>query len=232
MSTDSILLTPDLVLRAYAAGIFPMAESRGDAAVHWVEPRQRGIIPLDGFHVPSRLARLVRSDRFEVRVNHDFDAVIEACAAPAPGREVTWINATIRRLYRELFSIGHCHTVEVWRDGRLVGGLYGVHLGAAFFGESMFHRMTDASKVALVHLVGRLRAGGFHLLDAQFMTEHLKQFGTIEVPQQSYLRLLRPAIAAKGDFEIWPRNESVSGARVLDALPVSSPSLPDPCRPA
>lgn len=218
MTAAPFALTPDIVLRAYASGVFPMAESADDPSLHWVEPRKRGIFPLDAFHVPSRLARLVRSDRFEVRVNHDFDAVIEACAMPSPGREVTWINATIRRLYRDLFSLGYCHTVEVLLDGRMVGGLYGVHLGAAFFGESMFHSATDASKVALVHLVGRLRAGGFQLLDAQFITPHLKQFGATEIAQKTYLGLLDPAIRRTADFLVWPKGEAVSGARALAAL--------------
>ncbi len=152
-------ITPELLLRAYAAGIFPMAESADDPALYWVEPRERGIIPLDGFHVSSRLARTVRSDIFEIRIDTDFDGVIAGCAAPAEGRRQTWINGRIRELYGALFDAGHAHTVEAWLDGRLVGGLYGVRLGAAFFGESMFHTARDASKVALVHLVARLRAG-------------------------------------------------------------------------
>ena len=144
-------ITPDILLQAYAAGIFPMAEDADDPSLFWVEPQRRGIIPLDGLIVSRRLARTVKSDHFDMRVDHDFDSVIAACAAPGPGRERTWINARIRRLYGELFDLGHCHTVEAWRNGKLVGGLYGVSLGAAFFGESMFHRERDASKVALVH---------------------------------------------------------------------------------
>jgi len=154
-----------------------MAEDADDPSLFWVEPRERGVIPLDGFRVAKRLARTVRSDRFEIRVDRDFDAVIAHCATSGEGRDRTWINARIRRLYGELFDLGHCHTVEAYRDGRLVGGLYGVRLGAAFFGESMFHTVRDASKVALVHLVARLKAGGFTLLDTQFVTDHLAQFG-------------------------------------------------------
>jgi leucyl/phenylalanyl-tRNA--protein transferase len=175
-----------------------MAESADDPSLHWIEPRMRGVFPLDSFHVPRKLARLVRSERFEVRSNLNFPAVIEACAAPGPGREITWINQQIRDLYGALFQRGHCHTVEVYDGGALVGGLYGVSLGAAFFGESMFHRATDASKVALVHLVARLRAGGFHLLDAQFVTSHLAQFGATEVPRAIYRQMLDSAMARRG----------------------------------
>ena len=153
-----IEITPEILLRAYAAGIFPMAEDADDPTLFWVEPRERGVLPLEAFHVSRRLARTVRSDRFEIRVDGDFDAVIEGCAGAAAGRDKTWINARIRRLYGELFDLGHCHTVEAYRDGRLAGALYGVRLGAAFFGESMFHAERDASKVALVHLAARLRA--------------------------------------------------------------------------
>ncbi len=154
-------ITPDLLLQAYSCGIFPMAENADDPELHWYEPRRRGIMPLEAFHVPRSLAKTVRSGRFEVVADRDFDAVMAGCAAAAPGREKTWINATIRRLYRDLFDRGFCHCVEARRDGELVGGLYGVSIGGAFFGESMFHRATDASKVALVHLVGRLRRGGY-----------------------------------------------------------------------
>lgn len=187
-------ITPDVLLKAYACGIFPMAESADDPGLYWIEPQRRGIIPLDGFHVPRRLARTVRSDRFEIRIDHDFDAVIAACSMPAPGRSKTWINLRIRRLYRELYARGHCHTVEAWREGKLVGGLYGVRLGRAFFGESMFHIERDASKVALVHLVARLKRSGFLLLDAQFLTEHLSQFGAVEVERERYQRLLADAL--------------------------------------
>ncbi|WP_460450091.1 leucyl/phenylalanyl-tRNA--protein transferase [Alsobacter sp. SYSU BS001988] len=211
-------ITPELLLRAYACGIFPMAESADDPALYWVEPRERGVIPLDGFHVPSRLARTVRSDRFEIRIDTDFDGVIAGCASPAPDRKQTWINARIRELYGALFDLGYAHTVEAWRDGRLVGGLYGVRLGGAFFGESMFHRERDASKVALVHLVARLRTGGFRLLDTQFVTAHLASFGAVEVPRREYRVLLDAATAADGDFRRWPMVQPDAGARALAAL--------------
>jgi leucyl/phenylalanyl-tRNA--protein transferase len=211
-------ITPELLLRAYAAGIFPMAESADDPALYWVEPRERGVIPLDGFHVSSRLARTVRSDIFEIRVDTDFEAVIAGCAAAAPGRRQTWINRRIRDLYGALFDLGHAHTVEAWQDGRLVGGLYGVRLGAAFFGESMFHTVTDASKVALVHLVGRLRAGGFVLLDTQFVTDHLARFGAVEVPRERYRLLLDDAVTQSADFYVWPKGEPVGGDEALAAL--------------
>jgi leucyl/phenylalanyl-tRNA---protein transferase len=206
-------LTPDILLRAYACGIFPMAEGPDDPALHWYEPKRRGIMPLEAFHVSRSLAKRVRSDVFEVVADRDFDAVISACAAPAAGRENTWINRTIRSLYGELFGIGHCHTVEAYADGRLVGGLYGVSLGRAFFGESMFHLMTDASKVALVHLVARLRRGGYRLLDAQFVTRHLQGFGAIEIDRVLYQTLLAQALEAKPDADAW--SGKLSGADAL-----------------
>ncbi|HZP19279.1 MAG TPA: leucyl/phenylalanyl-tRNA--protein transferase [Bauldia sp.] len=201
-SRDDILLeiTPQVLLKAYAVGIFPMAESADDPALHWIEPELRGIIPLDRFHLPRRLARTVAAEPFEIRIDHDFDAVIAACAEARPERPKTWINKRIRRLYGDLFRLGHAHTVEAWSDGRLVGGLYGVSLGAAFFGESMFSRQTDASKVALVYLVGRLKLGGYRLLDTQFTTSHLKQFGAIDVERRVYQALLEGAIAEEADF--------------------------------
>ncbi|WP_293868035.1 leucyl/phenylalanyl-tRNA--protein transferase [uncultured Alsobacter sp.] len=211
-------ITPELLLRAYAAGIFPMAESADDPALYWVEPRERGVIPLDGFHVSSRLARTVRSDAFEIRVDTDFEGVIAGCAAVAPGRRQTWINTRIRALYGALFDLGHAHTVEAWQGGQLVGGLYGVRLGAAFFGESMFHTARDASKVALVHLVGRLRAGGFVLLDTQFVTDHLARFGAVEVPRERYRLLLDDAVTQPAEFYAWPRGVPVSGEEALAAL--------------
>jgi len=170
-----------------------MGEARDDPRIFLVEPEQRGVIPLDRFHIPTRLKRTVRADAFEVRVDTAFDAVLDACAAAGPGREDSWINAPIRRLYIELNTRGHAHSVECWRNERLVGGLYGVTLGGAFFGESMFSRERDASKVALVHLVARLKRGGWRLLDAQFLTGHLRQFGAVETPQAAYLGLLRAA---------------------------------------
>ncbi len=193
-------ITPQILLRAYASGIFPMAESAEDTGLFWVEPEIRGIIPLDSFHVPKRLARTVRQNVFEVRIDFGFDAVIEACAEETNARQTTWINSRIRALYRELFEIGHCHTVETWQDGQLVGGLYGVKLGAAFFGESMFSRKANASKVALVHLVDRLKAKNFRLLDTQFTTEHLKNFGAIDVPRDDYMILLHDALQEEANF--------------------------------
>ena len=176
-----------------------MGEARDDPRVFLVEPDQRGVIPLDGFHIPTRLKRTVRAEPFEVRVNTAFAAVVDACAAPDTGREETWINGPIRRLYLALHAMGRAHSLECWRDERLVGGLYGVSLGEAFFGESMFSRARDASKVALVHLVARLRRGGWSLLDAQFLTDHLSQFGAVETPQAAYLSLLKVALKREAD---------------------------------
>jgi leucyl/phenylalanyl-tRNA--protein transferase len=193
-----IEITPQVLLKAYACGIFPMAESAEDNALYWIEPERRGILPLDGMHVPKRLARTIRQGGFEVKIDNDFEAVIEGCAAPRSGRRSTWINGRIRSLYRDLFALGHCHTVEVWQDGELTGGLYGVHLGRAFFGESMFSRARDASKIALVYLVARLRYGGFMLLDTQFVTGHLARFGAIEVSRQQFQRLLEASLAPPG----------------------------------
>jgi leucyl/phenylalanyl-tRNA--protein transferase len=200
--TDDIILelTPQVLLKAYACGIFPMAESAEDPGLFWIEPEARGIIPLNQFHIPRRLAKTVRSGAFEIRIDHDFEAVIAGCAGNSPGRNKTWINARIRRLYTELFELGPCHTVEAWQDGKLVGGLYGVRLGAAFFGESMFSNVRDASKVALVYLVARLKVGGFRLLDTQFTTDHLRQFGAIDVDRRQYHLLLERAIETDGDF--------------------------------
>ena len=211
-------ITPEILLKAYAAGIFPMAEDEDDPTLFWVEPRERGIMPLDGFRIGRRLARTVRADAFDVRVDHDFDAVIAGCAAPRPDRDRTWISERIRRLYGELFDLGQCHTVETYRAGRLVGGLYGVRLGAAFFGESMFHRERDASKVALVHLVARLKRGGFRLLDTQFVTQHLAQFGALEVPRREYKRLLAAALDEPAEWYAWPRRHRVTGAEALAAI--------------
>ncbi|HEX8469487.1 MAG TPA: leucyl/phenylalanyl-tRNA--protein transferase [Brevundimonas sp.] len=184
---------PAELLQCYATGVFPMGEARDDPRIFLVEPEERGVIPLDGFHIPTRLKRTVRTEPFVVRVSTAFDAVLDACASPAPGREDTWINGPIRRLYLALQAMGHAHSIECWKDERLVGGLYGVTLGGAFFGESMFSRERDASKVALVHLVARLKRGGWRLLDAQFLTEHLTQFGAVETPQASYLDMLKAA---------------------------------------
>jgi leucyl/phenylalanyl-tRNA---protein transferase len=210
-----IEITPEVLLKAYACGIFPMAESAEDPALYWVEPDMRGIIPLDRFYISSRLARTVRSDRFTVAVDRDFDAVLEGCAEPQPGRPRTWINTRIRTLYRKLYDRRHCHSVEVYDGDTLVGGLYGVTLGRAFFGESMFHRTRDASKVALVHLVARLKAGGFKLLDTQFVTDHLKTFGAIEVPRRQYHKLLEAALAGEGDFAALGTKQPVNGGQAL-----------------
>jgi leucyl/phenylalanyl-tRNA--protein transferase len=211
-------ITPEILLKAYAAGIFPMAEDADDPTLFWVEPRERGIIPLDAFRVSKRLARTVRADVFEVRSDTDFDGVVAGCAAPAPDRQKTWISGRIRALYGELFDLGYCHTIEVFRENRLVGGLYGVALGAAFFGESMFHTERDASKVALVHLVARLRRGGYRLLDTQFVTEHLAQFGAYEVSRREYKQMLRPAVEEPATWDAWPIGERITGADVLAEL--------------
>jgi leucyl/phenylalanyl-tRNA--protein transferase len=194
------ILTPAILLRAYAEGIFPVAERRGDTDLFWVSPEMRGIIPLDAFHIPKRLARTVRSDRFKVTADMAFADVMRACAEPADDRPESWINDEILRLYTALHAAGHAHSIECWRNGKLVGGLYGVKLGGAFFGESMFTRERDASKVALVHLVARLRRGGFSLLDTQFLTAHLARFGTIEIPRAQYHDLLARAISHDAEF--------------------------------
>lgn len=200
-SQDILLeITPQVLLKAYACGIFPMAESATDPGLFWVEPEERGVLPLDSFHVPQSLQKFMRKNPFEIRVDHDFRAVIDACAASTADRPKTWINGRIRKLYSELHEAGHCHSVECWLDGEMVGGLYGVRLGGAFFGESMFSRRTNASKVALVHLVERMKAGGFVLLDTQFTTEHLRRFGAIDVPRAKYARMLEAAIVGEADF--------------------------------
>jgi leucyl/phenylalanyl-tRNA---protein transferase len=187
-------ITPDLLLRAYASGLFPMADSADDPDLFWVEPEIRGVLPLDAFHISKRLARTVRQEPFEIRINTAFSEVVSACAESVETRPSTWINSTISQLYSELHRLNHAHSVEAWRDGELVGGLYGVSLRRAFFGESMFSRVTDASKVCLVHLVNRLRARGFVLLDTQFTTEHLKRFGAIDVPRDEYADMLAEAL--------------------------------------
>lgn len=187
-------ITPELLLRAYASGLFPMADGADDPELFWVEPEIRGLIPLDAFHIPKSLAKTVRRAPFEIRFDHDFDAVVAACAESVEGRPSTWINSTITELYGSLHRLGHAHSVEAWQDGKLVGGLYGVSLRQVFFGESMFSRATDASKVCLVHLVERLKERGFTLLDTQFTTDHLKRFGAIDVPRDDYYELLDAAL--------------------------------------
>lgn len=211
-------ITPEIVLRAYSVGLFPMAEDETDERLFWVDPEERGVFPLDGLKVSRSLAKVVRTDRFEVAVDRDFDAVIEGCAHSGSERDRTWINARIRDLYRQLFRAGFVHTVECRRDGRLVGGLYGVALGAAFFGESMFHLERDASKVALVHLVARLRSGGYRLLDTQFVTPHLASLGAAPVPRAAYRQMLDAAVASNADFAVWPAERRISGAEALAAL--------------
>jgi len=213
-----IEITPDVLLKAYACGIFPMAESADDPALYWIEPDMRGIIPLDGFHISARLARTVGSTPWTIHVDRDFDGVIDGCAEPKPDRARTWINTRIRRIYRALFERGHCHTIEVYADEQLVGGLYGVSLGRAFFGESMFHRARDASKVALVHLVARLRAGGIRLLDTQYVTEHLRTFGAVEIPKRRYHRLLEEALRGEADFSALPIGRPLSGEKALEII--------------
>ncbi|MGF7173417.1 leucyl/phenylalanyl-tRNA--protein transferase [Azospirillum doebereinerae] len=193
-------LSAPMLLRAYAAGIFPMAESAESKELHWFDPERRGILPLDGFHVARSLRRTVRRGVFELRFDSAFQQVIESCAETTVDRPKTWINDDIVRLYTELFEAGFAHSVECWREGRLVGGLYGVSIGGAYFGESMFSRETDASKVALVHLVARLRAAGFTLLDTQFVTEHLGHFGALEIPRAEYRRRLNRALEVRTDF--------------------------------
>jgi leucyl/phenylalanyl-tRNA---protein transferase len=197
-----IRLTPEILLAAYAAGVFPMAESADDPELFWVDPHHRGILPLDSFHVSHRLRRVLRQGRFEIRCDSAFAAVICGCAEASEKRPNTWINDEIVRLYQALFARGAAHSVECRRGGALVGGLYGVSIGAAFFGESMFSRETDASKVALVHLVARLRLGGYRLLDTQFLTPHLARFGGIEISRARYHRLLASALAYRASFPV------------------------------
>ncbi len=207
----SIDITPQVLLKAYACGIFPMAESAHDPTLYWIEPEERGILPLDQVRVPRRLARTIRQQQFQIEVDHDFAGVIAGCATSRPGRRTTWINKRIAELYKELFAMGHCHTVEAWQDGRLVGGLYGVHLGGAFFGESMFSTERDASKVALVYLAARLIYGGFKLLDTQFVTEHLEQFGAMEISRAEFHKRLSEALQVHSGFHELPRDVSPDG---------------------
>jgi leucyl/phenylalanyl-tRNA--protein transferase len=198
-------LTPELLLTAYARGRFPMAGDRDDSNIHWIEPLRRGVLPLDAFHVPRSLRKLMRKRPFELKVDAAFAAVINACAEPTPDRPRTWLNDALIDLYTLLHRRGHAHSIEAWRDGRLVGGLYGLKLGGAFFGESMFSRERDASKVALVELVARLGAGGFRLLDTQFVTEHLTRFGAVEITRGEYRRRLAAALAVHAVFPTAPQ---------------------------
>ena len=206
------------LVACYRRGVFPMADAREDERVFLIDPQRRGVIPLDGFHVSSRLARTVRSGRFQVGTDADFAGVVEACAASRPGRPETWINHPIQTLYERLHQSGRAHSVECRLDGQLVGGLYGVSLGGAFFGESMFSTARDASKVALVHLVARLIVGGYRLLDTQFMTEHLAQFGSVEIPRAAYRRKLAEALSVEADFHRFTE----SGQGALQAISQAS----------
>jgi leucyl/phenylalanyl-tRNA---protein transferase len=204
MSNRNLVLNPDLLLRAYRLGLFPMAESRSSRVLHWLDPEARGVLPLDQFHVPRSLLKTLRSGKFDVTADVDFVGTIAACAAMRPNRPDTWINRDIERLFVSLYELGFAHSIESWQDGRLVGGLYGACLGGAFFGESMFSTATDASKVALVHLVARLRLGRFSLLDTQFITAHLARFGTIEIPRARYHELLAQAVETPARFAVSP----------------------------
>jgi leucyl/phenylalanyl-tRNA--protein transferase len=205
-------LTPELILRAYQAGIFPMAEDASSEDLFWVSPQLRGVIPLDAFHISRSLRKTLKHNPYSVRVDTDFAAVIEGCATAGSERETTWINPAIRRLYGELFDRGYVHTVEVWDGVALVGGLYGVSMGAAFFGESMFHRKTDCSKIAMAHLLFRLRAGNYRLLDTQFVTDHLRTFGGIEIPRADYELRLADALEHKADWFAIDKTAAATGA--------------------
>lgn len=196
MSRQVLEITPELMLRAYRHGLFPMAETRRGSRLFWLDPERRGVLPLDRFHLPRRLARTILSDRFDITADRDFPATIANCAAPAPGREDTWINQQIESLFSELHLMGYAHSIEARLDGVLVGGLYGVAMGGVFFGESMFSAVRDASKAALVYLVALLRLSGFRLLDTQFVTPHLAQFGAVELPRADYKNHLAAALEA------------------------------------
>lgn len=197
---DEFLIEPEMLLRAYASGVFPMADDAEDPEVFWIRPEKRGIIPLDKFHIPHSLQKTLRKNKFQIRLDTDFDAVIDGCANGTSERKRTWINTPIRLAYSQLFRIGHCHTVEAWIDDQLVGGLYGVTLGRAFFGESMFSRERDASKVCLAYLVSHLNKQGFILLDTQFTTSHLERFGAVEVERKDYEKLLEHALRGSAEF--------------------------------
>jgi leucyl/phenylalanyl-tRNA---protein transferase len=208
-------LDPDMLLKAYAVGVFPMSDDRTAEDIYWVEPKRRGILPLDGFHVSRSLAKKLKSDRYFHSVNTDFAGVVQACAEAAADRPSTWINGQIETAVLRLHRLGRAHSVETWTEGRLVGGLYGISLGRAFFGESMFSRETDASKLALAHLVARLRVGGFSLLDCQFITPHLASLGAIEISRNDYVRRLDKAVSTDhtdGDFMRYSGSPDPSGA--------------------
>ncbi len=215
------VITPNLLLQAYSSGVFPMSEGRTDNELFWVDPERRGILPLDQFHIPRSLAKRVRKDQFTVTTDKAFQRVVKACAKPARGRETTWISERIETLYTDLFKRGRAHSVEVWLAGKIVGGLYGVSLAGAFFGESMFSVQTDASKVALVHLVARLKVGGYQLLDTQFITEHLKQFGALEIERQDYHARLADALQCQtANFS--QLESGVDGATILHLITQTS----------
>ncbi|MSP05532.1 MAG: leucyl/phenylalanyl-tRNA--protein transferase [Acetobacteraceae bacterium] len=209
MPRRTVELTPTLMLRAYRHGLFPMAETRDSCRLYWLDPEQRGILPLDRFHLPRRLVRTALSDLYQVTADKNFSGTIAACATPMPGRDETWINPQIEQIFTALHRQGHAHSVETWRNGDLVGGLYGVAIGGAFFGESMFSLARDASKVALAYLVARLRLGGFRLLDTQFVTSHLSQFGAAETPRAEYRALLDQAVEAPAVWLTMPDGEAL-----------------------
>jgi leucyl/phenylalanyl-tRNA--protein transferase len=213
-------LTAETILAAYRIGVFPMADSADDPDLYWVEPEWRGIFPLDKFHVPKRLAKTIRKDPFKVTVDTAFRRVMEECAAPRGDREATWINQTILARYCELHEMGYAHSVECWQDGELVGGLYGIAFESVFCGESMFTRVTDASKVALVHLVARLIRGGYTLLDAQFITPHLETLGAIEISRMEYLSRLKKALQSEGSF--YSLGSDVTGSEILQSITQTS----------
>ena len=212
------IITPQVLLKAYSVGVFPMAESADDPALYWIEPDERGVLPLGGFHISHSLKKSVRHAGFEIRVDTNFEGVMRHCAEKMPDRKDTWINKRILKLYSQLHKMGCCHSVECWRGEELVGGLYGLRLGAAFFGESMFARETDASKVALVHLVARLNFGKFKLLDAQFVNDHLKQFGCTKLSKLEYRPVLDEATEAEADFFAFKND-----ADVEEVLRLASP---------
>ena len=213
-------ITPDIVLKAYATGIFPMSEGRDEPEMFWVDPEKRGILPLEDFHLSRRLRRTVRQEPFTIRVDDTFEQVIAACATPASGRWTTWINKEIQNLFMTLHHRGFAHSIEAWEGEELVGGLYGIALGAAFFGESMFSRRTDASKIVLVHLAARLRLAGFVLLDTQFITDHLRQFGAVEISRAEYHSRLSLALSEYSDFSL--SGKSLSSAVVLQSITQTS----------
>lgn len=214
-------LSPDLLLRAYSIGVFPMADSRDADEVYWVEPKRRAIFPLDTFRLSHSLRKVVRRGTYQVTRDRAFGEVVRQCAA----REETWINADIEESYAALFRAGHAHSIECWQDGELVGGLYGVTLGRAFFGESMFSTRTDASKVALAWLVARLKAGGFTLLDCQFMTDHLRSLGAVEISQKDYVGLLGSALSDGAEFSV--AGAAAGGGEGSAAASLSAPTGPD-----